>query len=70
MIPIHKTGKDKTKADSYRPMRLMWHLEEKQLLSPKQAGFRQHRSTEDQITYIAQEIEDSFQDRSIHSLSG
>ena len=78
MIPILKKGKDKTKAESYRPIsltsclgklmesmvnaRLMWHLEEKQAISPEQAAFRQHRSTEDQVTYLSQSIEDAFQE--------
>ena len=84
MIPIHKKGKDKSKPDSYRPIsltscvgklmermintRLTWYLEKKQLISPTQAGFRQNRSTEDQVTYIAQEIEDAFQDKK-HTLA-
>ena len=79
MIPVHKKGKNKTKAESYRPIsltscvgklmkrlfntRLMWHLEDKQHISPEQAAFRQDRSTEDQVTYIAQAIEDAFQDK-------
>ena len=79
MIPIQKKGKDKSKAQNYRPIsltsclgklmerlintRLVWHLEANQLLSPEQAGFRQHRSTEDQITFIAQSIEDAFQEK-------
>uniref|UniRef100_A0A0B7BSI4 Reverse transcriptase domain-containing protein n=1 Tax=Arion vulgaris TaxID=1028688 RepID=A0A0B7BSI4_9EUPU len=78
LIPIKKTGKDPTDPSSYRPIsllscvgkllermintRLMWHLEEKGLLLPQQARFRKHRSTEDQVTYIAQEIEDAFQE--------
>ena len=77
MVPIHKKGKGKQDPHNYRPIsllscvgkvmekmvnnRLLWHLESKGLLSPEQAGFRQHRSTEDQVTYIAQEIEDTFQ---------
>ena len=77
MVPIHKKGKDRRKVDSYRPIsltscfcklmerlvntRLNWHLESNNLLSSKQAGFRQHQSTEDQVTYIAQAIEDGFQ---------
>jgi retron-type reverse transcriptase len=44
--------------------RLMWHLEEKRLLSPKQAGFRKYMSTEDQVAHIAQGIEDAFQEGS------
>ena len=79
MVPIHKKGKDRTKAGSYRPIsltscagklmerlintRLLWHLEKTNIITPKQAGFRQHRSTEDQVTYIAQKIEDGFQDK-------
>ena len=79
MIPILKRGKDKSKAESYRPIsltscvgklmerlintRLMWHLEDKKHTTPEQAAFRQDRLTEDQITYIAQAIEDVFQDK-------
>ena len=82
MVPVHKKGKDRRKVDSYRPIsltscvgklmerlvntRLNWHLESNNLLSPKQAGFRQHRSTEDQVTYIAQAIEDGFQAKKAH----
>jgi hypothetical protein len=81
MIPIHKPGKDKAKAQSYRPIsmtsnvgkvmerlinnRLTWHLEEKQVLRPEQASFRSPRSTEDHVTYIAQEIKDAFQDKEV-----
>ena len=77
MVPIHKKGKDRRKVDSYRPIsltscfgklmerlvntRINGHLESNNLLSSKQAGFRQHQSTEDQVTYIAQAIEDGFQ---------
>ena len=78
MIPGHMKGKDKTKAESYRPIslincigeqywrtgvalrRLMWHLEDKQHISPEHAAFRQHRFVEDQITYVAQAIEDAL----------
>ena len=83
-IPILKRGKDKSKAESYRPVsltscvgklmerlintRLMWHLEDKKHITPEQAAFRQDRSTEDQITYIAQAIEDAFQDKK-HTLA-
>ena len=39
--------------------RLKWYLETNDLLAPELAGFRQIRSTEDQTTYLAQEIEDA-----------
>jgi hypothetical protein len=44
---------------------LKWHLESTNILCPEQAGFRQHRSdsTEDHVTYIAQEVEDAFQEK-------
>ena len=41
--------------------RMKWYLESEQLLSPQQAGFREHHCTEDQAIYLAQEIEDGFQ---------
>ena len=43
--------------------RLIWHLEEKRLLVPEQAAFIQNRSTEHQITYISQAIEDALQEK-------
>jgi len=76
-IPVLKQGKPQNKAESYRPIsltsclcklferilnyRLVWYLEKNHLLTDAQAGFRKHRSTEDQVTYITQQIEDSFQ---------
>ncbi|PVD22166.1 hypothetical protein C0Q70_17971 [Pomacea canaliculata] len=84
MVPVHKKGKDRAKVDSYRPIsltscvgklmerlintRLSWHLEKNNILTPEQAGFRQHRSTEDQVAYIAQKIEDGYQDKK-HTLT-
>ena len=77
MTPIHKQGKNKGRAESYRPIsllscfcktmermvntRLTWHLENKNILIEEQAGFRKERCTEDQITLISQSIEDGFQ---------
>ena len=67
----------KTEASSYRPIsltscivnvleriintRLKWVLESEKLLASDRAGFREHHCTEDQTTYLAQEIEDGFQ---------
>ncbi len=81
MIPIHKKGKYPKKAASYRPIsltscvvktmerivnaRLKWYLETNDLLAPQQAGFRQFRSTEDQTTYLSQEVEDAFQEQKV-----
>jgi len=77
--PIPKSGKDKSKPESYRPIsllsctgkllerivnkRLLWHLESNSLLAPTQTGYRQHRSTEDQLSYFTQDIEDAFQEK-------
>ena len=81
MIPILKTGKNKSKPLSYRPIsltscvcktmeriineRMQWYLESEAVLIPEQAGFRQHRSTEDQTTHLAQVIEDAFQAKKV-----
>ena len=81
MIPILKTGKNKSKPLSYRPIsltscvcktmeriineRMQWYLESEAILIPEQAGFRQHRSTEDQTTHLAQVIEDAFQGKKV-----
>ena len=58
IIPIHKKGKAKTEASSYRPIsltscivmvleciintRLKWFIESEKLLVSEQAGFREH----------------------------
>ena len=79
MIPIRKEGKPKNKAESYRPIsltsclgklmerivnrRLQWYLEQNDMISNEQAGFRQFRCTEDQVTYISQLIEDGYQEK-------
>ena len=81
MVPILKKGKDPRNASSYRPIsltscvgktmervvneRLRWYLETANILAPEQAGFRQFRSTEDQATYLSQEIEDAFQEQKL-----
>jgi hypothetical protein len=43
--------------------RLTWHLETKSLLDPSQSGFMQHQNTEDQLAYLAQDIENAFQEK-------
>ena len=84
MIPVHKKGKNRKDVNSYRPIsllscigkllermvntRLTWHLERNNIYANEQAGFRQNLSTEDQVTYIAQKIEDGFQKKQ-HTLT-
>ena len=79
IIPIPKKGKDKKNPPSYHPIsllscvgkllerminrRLINHLESNNVLSPTQTGYRKHRSTEDQLAYLAQNIEDAFQEK-------
>ncbi|GFS13013.1 RNA-directed DNA polymerase from [Elysia marginata] len=42
---------------------MTWYLEKNNILVEEQAGFRRGRCTEDQITLIAQDIEDGFQEK-------
>ena len=79
LIPILKKGKDKNRKDSYRPIsllsclsktmermvnkRLQNHLERNGLINQVQSGFRKNRSTEDQVAFLAQEVENAFQDK-------
>ena len=79
LVPIHKIGKPKNQPSSYRPIsltscicklleriinaRLMWFLEKNNILNDGQAGFRSRRSTEDQVTHLAQQIEQGFQNK-------
>lgn len=81
MIPLLKSGKDSSNASNYRPIsltsclcktmeriinhRLQWYIESENILMPQQAGFRQCYSTEDQTTYLSQEIEDAFQEKKL-----
>ncbi|KAJ4430235.1 hypothetical protein ANN_22447, partial [Periplaneta americana] len=76
IVPIHKKGKPAHDVNSYRPIallskiaktmesmifnRLTWYLESQNLLSPRQAGFRQLHSTNEQVICLGQEIKDSF----------
>ena len=77
IIPIHKVGKSKKDPESYRPIslisclgklmerilnkRLIWCLKSNNILAPSQTGYRSHRSTEDQLMLLSQEIENAFQ---------
>ena len=77
LIPVLKKGKDKHSKGSYRPIsllsclsktmermvnkRLQNHLERNELINPTQSGFRKNRSTEDQVAFLAQEVENAFQ---------
>ena len=79
LVPIHKIGKPKNQPSSYRTIsltscicklleriinaRLMWFLEKNDILNDGQAGFRARRSTEDKVTYLAQQIEQGFQNK-------
>ena len=76
IIPIHKMGKPLHSPASFRPVsltfyvsklferiilsRLLFFLESKSILSPRQAGFRPGRSTLDQIVYVSQSISDGL----------
>ena len=79
--PFPKKGKDKLDPSSYCPIgllscvgklleriinkRLTWHLVSNSVLAPKEAGYRQFRSTEDQLALLTQDIEDAFQKEKI-----
>ncbi|GFO44741.1 RNA-directed DNA polymerase from mobile element jockey-like protein [Plakobranchus ocellatus] len=78
LLPIHKKGKE-TKAESHRSISLescmfklmeriinhglMWFLEKSSSLMDEQAGLRQNRSAEDQVTYIVQKIKYGFHNK-------
>lgn len=80
IIPILKPGKDPKKPSSYRPisltcclskimekminLRLVWYLENKNLLANCQMGFRKYRSTQDHLVYLENYIQNSFANRS------
>jgi hypothetical protein len=76
ILPVFKKGKIQTDKSSYRPIsllscpckvmermihtRLMQHLEGNHLLANVQSAFRKNLCTEDQIAYLAQNIENAF----------
>ena len=76
IIPIPKPGKDASKPTNYRPIsltsclcktmermintRLVWLLEKKGLITRFQSGFRQNRSTVDQLIRLESYIRDGI----------
>ena len=77
VIPIPKAGKDKRLLSSYRPIALTSHVgnlaerlilarltylsESRGMVPPEQVGFRAHRSVEDSISRLVQEVQDGWQ---------
>ena len=76
IIPAKKPNKDAHQATSYRPIaltscvcklmekmintRLVWHLENKELLSPFQYGFRKNRCTLDPLLRLSNQVQQGF----------
>lgn len=76
IIPVHKQNKPKTDPESYRPIaltctmsklfekmvnkRLTWSLEYNKLLAPEQSGFRQGRSTIDNLLELESYVNEGF----------
>lgn len=79
ILPIHKAGKPKLNPESYRPIsltscvckvmeniinqRLAWHIEQRQLLTPYEYGFRKYRSTIDHLITLENEIARAYQQK-------
>jgi ribonuclease HI len=79
VLPLLKAGKDPSQISSYRPIsltsslskllekiitnRLEWFLNQNQILSPNQTGFRKNRSTLDQIIRLQDEINKFIQNK-------
>ena len=79
IVPILKQNKSANRIDSYRPIsltsilgktmermvnsRLTWFLENQNILTPAQAGFRTHQTTTQQILKLTQDIKDSLDKR-------
>ena len=76
LIPVLKPGKDPSDPKSYRPIaltstmcklmermvnsRLVWYLENHNLFSNQQCGFRKGRSTKDHIIQLESSIDKAF----------
>jgi len=79
IISIIKPGKIKHSVDSYRPItllntmtkimekilnnRLIWFLEKNKILNKEQSGFRQSRSTIDNLHIIKSQIDQAFENK-------
>lgn len=76
IVPIPKSGKDKRKMSSYRPIALTSHVaklmerlvlarltfvaDQLRLIPPEQVGFREGRSVEDSLGRLIQEVQDGW----------
>ena len=76
VIPIVKPGKDPRFPNNYRPIsltscicklmekmvnaRLMWYIEENNILTSTQSGARKNRSTLDSLTSLENQIKEGF----------
>ena len=76
VVPILKRDKSPSDVSSYRPIsltcitakimermisnRLTWYFESNGIIHPNQAGFRKHRSTEQQVAILSQNIKDNI----------
>ena len=76
IVPIPKTGKDKQRVASYRPIALTSHLsklverlilarlthitERARMVPAEQVGFRAGRSVEDNIGRLVQQVQDGW----------
>ena len=81
VVPIVKPGKDPCRPTNYRPIsltsclckimekmvnsRLMWYIEENNILSPTQSGARKSRSTLDAILALENQIKKRFLQKKI-----
>ena len=76
IIPLLKRKKSPKDLSNYRPIsltstiakimermiinRMNWYLEKESIIHPEQAGFRSHRSTEQQVIILSQHIKDNL----------
>lgn len=76
IVPILKPGKEASEPSSYRPIaltcttckllekiinhRIMWYLENNNLICREQSGFRRHRNTQDNIIQLESQVRLAF----------